>query len=210
MKKRISKLTVITTLLTLLPIILGAVMYDKLPDMVITHWGFNNEPNGWSPKWVACFGIPLFMAVLNLIISIAMEEKSKLNGSSKAVVNISRWVVPVLSIVMMPMTLFASLGVKMDIEKIVNTLLGVVFVVIGNYLPKCRQNHYVGIKLPWTFESEENWNKTHRLGGYVWMLGGIVVLISTWVGASWITMVTIFAMVLIPCVYSYMLHRRGV
>lgn len=210
MKKRLSKLTVITTVLTLLPVILGAVLYHRLPDMVATHWGFNNQPNGWSPKWVACFGIPAFMAAINLIVGIATEGENKLNGTSKTVINICRWIVPVLSIIMVPMMLFAEMGVEMDVEKIVCTILGVLFVVLGNYLPKCRQNYYVGIKLPWTLSSEENWNKTHRLGGFVWMICGVIMLISTWAGISWMTVVVLFAMIIIPSVYSYILHRRGV
>ncbi|MBQ4611650.1 MAG: SdpI family protein [Clostridia bacterium] len=210
MKKRLSKLTIITTVLTLLPMLLGAALYDKLPDTVVTHWGFNNEPNGWSPKWMACFGIPAFMAAANLIMSIATEGESKLNGTSKVVVNICRWIVPVLSIIMVPMMLFYELGYDMDVEKIVCTILGVLFVVLGNYLPKCRQNYYVGIKLPWTLKSEENWNKTHRLGGFVWMICGVIMLLSTWAGITWMTVVVLFAMILIPTVYSYILHRRGV
>lgn len=210
MKKRLSKLTVITTVLTLLPVILGAVLYHRLPDMVATHWGFNNQPNGWSPKWVACFGIPAFMAAINLIVGIATEGENKLNGTSKTVINISRWIVPVLTLTLMPITLYYSLGVEMDIEKIVCTILGVLFTAIGNYLPKCRQNYYVGIKLPWTLSSEENWDKTHRLGGFVWMICGVIMLISTWAGISWMTVVVLFAMIIIPSVYSYILHRRGV
>ena len=216
MKKRLSKLTIITTLLTLLPMILGVVLYERLPDVVTTHWGFNNEPNGWSPKWVACFGIPAFMAAMNLIISVAMdismatESGDKLNGTSKVVVNISRWIVPVLSIILVPMMLFYELGYEMNVEKIVCTILGVLFIVLGNYLPKCRQNYYVGIKLPWTLSSEENWNKTHRFGGFVWMICGVLILVSSWAGTSWMTVVALFAMIIIPMVYSYILHRRGV
>ncbi|MBR5292966.1 MAG: SdpI family protein [Clostridia bacterium] len=216
MKKRLSKVTVITTVLTMLPMILGAVLYDRLPDVVATHWGFNGQPDGWSAKWMACFGIPGFMAAMNLIISVAMdismatESGDKLNGTSKVVVNISRWIVPVLSIIIVPMMLFYELGYEMNVEKIVCTVMGVLFVVLGNYLPKCRRNYYVGIKLPWTLKSEENWNKTHRLGGFVWMICGILMLISAWAGTSWVTVAVLFAMILVPCVYSYILHRRGV
>ena len=210
MKKRLSKLTIITTVLALLPMILGAVLYDRLPDVVTTHWGFNNEPNGWSPKWMACFGIPAFMAAINLIVGIATEGESKLNGTSKVVINICRWIVPVLSIILVPMMLFYELGYKMDVEKIVCTILGVLFIVLGNYLPKCRQNYYVGIKIPWTLKSEENWNKTHRFGGFVFMICGVLILVSAWAGTSWVTVAVLFAMILIPTVYSYILHRRGV
>ena len=83
-------------------------------------------------------------------------------------------------------------------------------IVIGNYLPKCRRNKYVGIRLPWTLKSDENWDKTHRLSGYVWMLGGLIMVIVTWIGRPQITLIVLLAIILIPTVYSFILHRRGV
>ena len=61
-----------------------------------------------------------------------------------------------------------------------------------------------------TLKSEENWNKTHRLGGFVFMICGVLILVSSWAGISWMTVVALFAMIIIPMVYSYILHRRGV
>ena len=71
--KKISKLTVITTLITLLPIALGIALYDRLPDVVATHWGIDNQPNGWSSKAMAAFGMPGILALINLVCSTAME-----------------------------------------------------------------------------------------------------------------------------------------
>ena len=62
--KKISKLTVITTLITLLPIVLGIALYDRLPDVVATHWGIDNQPNGWSSKAMAAFGMPGKLAAI--------------------------------------------------------------------------------------------------------------------------------------------------
>ncbi len=210
MKIKLSKLTVITTLITLLPVILGAVLYDSLPDVVVTHWGVNNEPNGWSPKWMACFGIPVFMAVLNLVMSMVTENTDKVNNTSPVVLNISRWIIPVLSLVMVPMTLFSALGMEMDIEKLVCTLLGILFTIIGNYMPKCRPNRYVGIRVPWTLASEENWRRTHRVGGYVWMIGGIVVVIAAWLGLGTVSFAAMLALAVIPIAYSFILSWRGI
>ena len=71
--KKISKLTVITTLITLLPIALGIALYDRLPDVVATHWGIDNQPNGWSSKAMAAFGMPGILALINLVCSTAMD-----------------------------------------------------------------------------------------------------------------------------------------
>ena len=208
--KKLSKLTVITTILTLLPIILGATLYNKLPDTVVTHWGFNNEPNGWSPKWMACFGIPLIMAAINFVLSVVADKEETAVKTSNTAMNIARWTVPVLSMLLVPMMLFSALGVPFDVEKIASAIVSLLLIVIGNYLPKCRRNKYVGIRLPWTLKSDENWDKTHRLSGYVWMLGGLIMVIVTWIGRPQITLIVLLAIILIPTVYSFILHRRGV
>lgn len=208
--KKLSKLTVITTILTLLPIILGAALYSRLPDTVVTHWGFNNEPNGWSPKWMACFGIPLIMAAINFVLSVVADKEETAVRTSNTVMNIARWTVPVLSMLLVPMMLFSALGVPFDVEKIASAIVSLLLIVIGNYLPKCRRNKYVGIRLPWTLKSDENWDKTHRLSGYVWMLGGLIMVIVTWIGRPQITLIVLLAIILIPTVYSFILHRRGV
>lgn len=208
--KKLSKLTVITTILTLLPIILGAALYSRLPDTVVTHWGFNNEPNGWSPKWMACFGIPLIMAAINFVLSVVADKEETAVKTSNTAMNIARWTVPVLSMLLVPMMLFSALGVPFDVEKIASAIVSLLLIVIGNYLPKCRRNKYVGIRLPWTLKSDENWDKTHRLSGYVWMLGGLIMVIVTWIGRPQITLIVLLAIILIPTVYSFILHRRGV
>ncbi|MDD6044306.1 MAG: SdpI family protein [Clostridia bacterium] len=208
--KKLSKLTVITTILTLLPIVLGAALYSRLPDTVVTHWGFNNEPNGWSPKWMACFGIPLIMAAINFVLSVVADKEETAVKTSNTAMNIARWTVPVLSMLLVPMMLFSALGVPFDVEKIASAIVSLLLIVIGNYLPKCRRNKYVGIRLPWTLKSDENWDKTHRLSGYVWMLGGLIMVIVTWIGRPQITLIVLLAIILIPTVYSFILHRRGV
>nr|WP_275450028.1 SdpI family protein [Clostridium massiliodielmoense] len=82
----------------------------------------------------------------------------------------------------------------------------------GNYLPKCKQNYTVGIKLPWTLNSEENWNKTHRLGGYVWMAGGLILCILTWLNIyrQIATIVIVVIISVIPIVYSFLLYKKGI
>ena len=80
------------------------------------------------------------------------------------------------------------------------------FIIIGNYLPKARQNYTIGIKIPWTLANEENWNRTHRLAGYLWMICGILMILislTRFVPAEWLLI-----MVLVPCIYSFWLHAE--
>ncbi len=210
MKMKISRLTVVTTILALLPMVLGAVLYSSLPEVIVTHWGMGGEPNGWSPRWMGCFGLPAIMGAGCLVVGLAMDNMAKPEGVSGPVGSLCRWMIPVLSMVLVPVTLYYSLGVELNVERIVCTLVGVLFVAVGNYLPKCRRNSVVGIKLPWTLASDENWDRTHRLSGYIWMACGILMLLGTWLLGGWLTAVVLPVMITVPVVYSYTLHRRGV
>lgn len=90
-------------------------------------------------------------------------------------------------------------------------LVGVVFIVVGNYMPKCKQNYTMGIKLPWTLNDEENWNKTHRMAGKLWVITGFLVMLCILAPTSVmvaIFIITLFVAVMIPTVYSYLLYRN--
>lgn len=206
------KTVILTTLVCLLPIVAGVILYPQLPEQVATHWGFGNEPNGWSSKAFAVFGLPGLMAALNLILPFALSADPKKQNMSPALVNISLWVIPVVSVMCSAMTLCYALGYRVSVARIVPAFVGVLFIIIGNYLPKTKQSYSMGIKLPWTLNSEENWNRTHRLSGFLWVIGGALFLMLTFFG--WWNLYVLFgiilAMTLIPTVYSYLLYRKGI
>ena len=118
------------------------------------------------------------------------------------------WICPILNLVINTMVYAAALGYGVDVELIMSLLMGVLFIFIGNLLPKMQQSYTMGIKLPWTLHNEENWNKTHRLGGKVWVIGGIIILSTALWGNFLVLMATTLLMVLIPVVYSYCLYRK--
>ena len=101
-----------------------------------------------------------------------------------------------------------AMGQVMHIELIMPLFMGVLFVVIGNLLPKMRQSYTMGIKLPWTLNNEENWNKTHRLAGKLWVGGGIVIMATAFLGSFWIMIGILTLMVIVPTVYSYCLYKK--
>ena len=82
-------------------------------------------------------------------------------------------------------------------------------IVIGNYLPKTRRNYTIGIRITWTLENDENWRKTHRLAGKIWVLGGLLLLLNAFVQlyVYWIFFLTLLLVIMIPCVYSYQLSK---
>ena len=206
------KMLILTTLVCLLPVVAGIILYPQLPEQIATHWGFDNEPNGYSGKAFAVFGLPGLMAGFNLILPLALKADPKNQNMSPVLLNICLWIMPVVSVLCSTLTLAYALGYDVNIAQFVPALIGVLFIVIGNYLPKTKQSYTMGIKLPWTLNSEENWNRTHRLGGFLWVLGGvafIVLSIFKWWNI-YVFFIILAVMVLVPSVYSYLLYRRGI
>lgn len=204
------KAMLITTLVCLLPILYGITVYNKLPDLVPTHWNMAGEANGFSSKAFAVFGLPAFLAVVNIICHIGYAADPRKTGQPKKLVGFVYLIIPAISLIFVPVSLLKARGIDINIGIIVSVLLGVLFFIIGNYLPKCKQNYTMGIKLPWTLNSEENWNKTHRLAGYIWMLGGIIIAICGFLDIMQAFFPIIVVLVLVPTVYSYLLNKKGI
>ena len=211
MKIKIDKLMIITTIICLLPIILSLAMYDKLPDQMPIHWDVDGNPDNYGSKAFATIGLPFLMAGLNLITHFGLNSDPKKANASAVIKLIGKLTIPFLAVVLVPITLFAGMGYDIPIEKIAPAFVGLLFIVIGNYLPKSKQNYTVGIKIPWTLNNETNWNKTHRLAGYLWILGGLLMFINSCLRIYWfpVFIIIMFLLVGVPFVYSYILYKNG-
>ena len=211
MIKENKKKLIITSIIILVPIIIGLILWNKLPDKIPTHWNSAGEVNGWSSKSFAVFGLPGFLFAVHWVCLLASSADPKKQNIEGKVLNIVFWICPVISVLGAVLMYGTALGMEFRVEKIIPSLVGVVFIVIGNYLPKCKQSYTMGIKLPWTLNDEENWNRTHRLGGKLWVVCGLVVILSMFLPNKF--MVAIFLSVVavavfVPTVYSYLLFRE--
>jgi len=211
MKMKIDKILIITTVICFLPIILSLMLYEQLPDQIAVHWDIAGNPDNYASKAFAAFGMPVMMAAINVITHLGLNSDPKQANSSVVLKQLGKWTVPVLTIVLMPVTLFIAMGYNIPIHVVTPAFVGVVIIICGNYLPKCKQNYTVGIKLPWTLNNEENWNKTHHLAGFVWIIGGICLVLGTFLNFNKlpILLVILAALVGIPTVYSYLLYKKG-
>lgn len=212
MLKEYKKTLVLTSIVTLLPVPAGVLLWDRLPEVMATHFGLNNEANGFSGKAFTVFGIPLFLLAIQWIVLLATTHDPRKQNISPKLLALCLWIVPLVSLFCAAVIYPYNLGMQMDTSLVSGLLTGAMFVIIGNYLPKIRQNYTIGIKLPWTLANEENWNRTHRLGGYLWVLTGLVLIILALTGRMgiWTLAVILLPAVLVPCVYSFWLHTaRG-
>ena len=118
-----------------------------------------------------------FLLVLHLSAIYITYLDNKRKNQSKKMFNILFWVVPVISLFCNGISVMSF--AEYDINIFVGVFFGILFIIVGNYMPKCVQNRTIGIKIKWTLANEENWNKTHRFGGRAFVVGGILICISS-------------------------------
>ena len=203
------KLLVITTIIILLPIAVGLIFWDQLPETMATHWGTENEPNGWTSKAFTVFGIPAVIAALHVICLAVTYADPKRSNIGKKAIGIVYWILPVTALMVMGATYAYALGMSVNIGMICCLLMGVIFIALGNYLPKARLNYTFGYKIPWTLNSEENWNRTHRLAGWLMVICGFIFIINAFILSEWVLLACFIAAV-VPIIYSYILYKKGI
>ena len=210
MIKKNLKTMIITSIIILAPIVVGLLMWDKLPAEMATHFGENGEPNGWSSKPFAVIGMPLFLLAVHWFCAFFTSVDPKKQNISNKMMTLVLWICPVVSIFGCGSSYMYALDNSINTTSIGILLVGCVFLVVGNYMPKMKQSYTLGIKLPWTLNSEENWNRTHRFAGGIWMVAGAIVLIGGFMEQFWIIFVALVLAVAVPTVYSYLLFKKGI
>ena len=199
---------IVTSLIMLIPIFVGLLLWEKLPEQIPSHWDINGNIDGWSSKGFAVFFFPALLLAIHWLCVFASCADPKSKDYHPAMIRLVLWICPVLSLLLNSMVYAAALGHQLSIEIIIPLLVGAMLIIVGNLLPKCRQSYTMGIKLPWTLASEENWNKTHRFGGKVWVAGGILIMASALWGSFWLLLAVVAVMVIAPTTYSYLLYRK--
>ncbi len=209
MSRKIDKTMLITTLVCMGPLILSAVLYGRLPDQIPIHFNLAGESDNYASKAFGAFILPLLLALLNVFLQFVLNNDPK-REQGQPLRDMSKWILPIFSILLTPIILFKALGFDIRIEKVILVLVALLFLVIGNYLPKCKHNYTVGIKIPWTLASEENWNRTHHFAGWTWSIASSLLLVSALTGwfTSVVVIVTMATMIAGPIIYSFLLYRR--
>lgn len=210
MIKKNWKLLLITSIILLLPVLAGVILWNQLPEQMPTHWNASGQVDGWSSKPFAVFALPLILLAAQWLCLLGAQADPKKENHPEKVLHLVIWIIPILSVVLHAVTYAAALGKEVRMEMIMPVVVGLVLAIIGNYLPKCKQNYTIGIKIPWTLNSEENWNRTHRFAGRLWLVCGLIIMLTGFIGGAWIFFGVVIVMVFVPVVYSYLLHRKGI
>lgn len=210
MIKKNLKVLIITSIVILLPILAGLILWNQLPEQIPSHWNAAGEIDGWSSKAFSVFGIPLILLAAQWLCVLGSAADPKKENHPQKVLHLVLWIIPVLSVLLHVITYSVALGKEVRVEVVLPVFIGIIFAIIGNYMPKCKQNYTIGIKIPWTLNSEENWNRTHRFAGRLWMVCGLMIILTGFFGGFWVFLPIVLLMVIAPFVYSYVLYRKGV
>ncbi|MFE7913784.1 SdpI family protein [Bacillus mobilis] len=189
-----------------------AYAWPNLPDTMAVHWGMEGV-NGYASKFNAMLlllGIMIFTYVLLTITPKIDPKKKNYDKFSKGYMIINYSVVVLLFLVNM-LVIGVGLGYDIPMNSTPLILVGLLFIVIGNYLPQCKPNYFVGIKTPWTLSNEEVWRKTHRFSGKVFVVLGIIMILSVFVPVTWKSFIMvgiIIGAVGLTMGYSYVAYKK--
>lgn len=210
MLKKNMKLLLATSLVILLPMVAGLLLWDVLPERIATHWNAAGEADGWSGKAAAVFAMPAFLLTVHwfCVLVTCLDPKNK--DQNPNVLKLVLWIVPVICLLVQSMVYATALGMTLSVNLLIFPVMGIMFVILGCLLPKCRRNSTIGIKLPWTLHSDANWDATHRLCGKLWVAGGIATMACGFLpGSVWWMLGSLLIMTAIPVIYSYCFYRRN-
>lgn len=202
---------VLSLLFIAIIIAVAAYLYPSLPEQIPTHWNIQGEVDDYTPKPWGVIVLPLAAILTFVIMKLipVISPKGFRTDQFRDVLNIfTATLVGFMSGIGL-LVLLAASGRNVQMNEMVFAAVGLLFIVLGNYMSKVRKNFFIGIRTPWTLASDEVWSRTHRLGGWVFVLIGFFMFLNAFVRfpVGWL-IGSIVVVALVPIVYSFILYRR--
>lgn len=189
--------------------------FAVLPSTVPIHWGADGQTNGYGPKWVGTFLFPLISIGLYVLIRALMLAGPRLGERENVTANLQlvKLIVTGILLFMLIVQLAAltqSLGIGFDMTVITMLALSVLFIFLGNYMGKMHRNFWMGIRTPWSLASSVVWERTHRLGGWLFVAVGLIGIPCSFIPSLrlWGILVPIIAVSTFLYIYSYICYRQ--
>ncbi|WP_407890858.1 DUF1648 domain-containing protein [Lacticaseibacillus sp. N501-2] len=209
-------LMAITSAIILATMGFGVSQYDALPAMMVTHWGIDNQPNGWMPKAMAVFGIPLIMLAAHWF-TMGVTYLADVQGKgAPRLERVLVWFFPAMTLVLYTVTIRYALHQPVNIRLWAMVVISAAFIVIGNYLPTApldsSKTGWVGFgyHVPWTINNQAGVLKSARVLGYVMVAGGILILATLLLPpvASAVALGIVVAAIIVTMPLSYVWTSR--
>ncbi|MEO8933577.1 MAG: SdpI family protein [Xanthomarina sp.] len=197
-----------------LPFIYLAYIWNQLPAKVPMHWNFKGEIDRYGDKTELIL-IPILLPLLTYVIFLVVpkiDPKKKLHQMGNKLKTLKILMTTFMSILAI-FILYSSKTQSIENSNYLIISIGILYILLGNYFKTIKANYFIGIRTPWTLESESVWKETHKLGGKLWFLGGIIIVLFSFILESEKNF-TVFIIItgiisLVPIVYSYLLFRKN-
>ena len=202
---------IMSSAVIMLPAVFGLAMWDRLPDTLNTHWGADGVVDGGMSKSYAISILPLIILALHWLCVLATAKDPDNQGQNRKIFSVVLWLCPMISLFANGVVYASAMGWEFEAVKLPALFLGMMFLLLGNYMPKCSRNRTIGIKVKWTLASDENWNATHRLAGRLWVICGVLMMACVFLPDRLmlaVMCVVLLTAVTVPFVYSYVYYRR--
>ncbi|MFZ4648875.1 MAG: SdpI family protein [Patescibacteria group bacterium] len=192
---------------------LSIISYPYLPERVVSHWNFYGQADGWMSRSFNCWLFPLILLAMYLLFWLMPKfdpKKERYAEFSGVYIGMRDAIIFIFFCVFTVATIY-NLGYPINVGVAVATLIGLLMMVLGNYFGKLKRNWFIGIRTPWTLSSENVWNKTHRLGGRLFMVWGALIILAPWLPMAWGMGVLLGGIALILIfinIFSYRLYKK--
>lgn len=191
----------------------AALAWGTAPERLPVHWNLSGEVDRYGGRFEGLLGMPLLtLGLYVLLLLLPRLDPGRANYATFAgAYGVLRLTLVVFFVSLYTLMLLVFRGHRVSMQTALPLLLGALFVVLGGVLGKIRPNWFVGIRTPWTLSSKAAWTRTHRLGGWLFVLSGITVMASIPAGFPWTIVVLIASTavtVLVSVVYSYVVWRN--
>ena len=208
----------LVALMIIAPFIYGALIFPQLPSKIPTHFNIEGKADAWGGPSSIFLG-PGIMGAVSIFVYVLLSNLKKFDPKKYDEANDTLYkdfavlTVVFLSILSLIIIYSSTHADQINVGQLILPLVGLSFAGIGWYMPKFKQNYFVGFKLPWTLENVDNWNETHKVAGKIWIYGGLFQVVVTFLlpmkfGFIGFILATA-VMVIIPSVFSYRMFRNG-
>lgn len=196
-------------------VVLFGLAYWYVPEdaLITLQWGLDGEVNNTTDKWPGILILPLTAVGISFLLWLLpkIEPRKQHLQDSKKVYYITMLGVQILLLIGYAISILQAMGHDIEFGNNLFIAIGILFIVLGNYLPKVRSNFFLGIRTPWTLSSEIVWNKTHRIGGYLFMIIGAFFIVASLITSTFISEIIItcaIVLTVIPVVYSWWIFSQ--
>lgn len=209
MDKRLFRAALIISLLSLGG---GLLLFPQLPAYVPTHWNFYGEVDGFGSKYFSLFFLALPLPVLlALRFFPALDPRGQNHRRSPKAYNIISAGVLFGLLGLGWIFYLPGLGLSLPVERLIMLPLGIMLIVLGNFMPQIRSNYFMGIRTPWALSNDVVWRKTNRAGGFVFCIAGILMIVSLFLPPGLLQSLPIYFLLVSTLgvyIYSYLIYKK--